>query len=265
MNIEVLIPTHHKSKDEVIDIVKKDNIQSNVLICNQTEDELDIHIDTIHLVNINNIGVSNNRNNLLDYASDDICVCIDDDCRLVDNYLEIVNKFFKEHPDAEYVLFNGIVRKENDRLIHSKKTSKVRFFNQISYGGGPGLVFKKSAINKYKLRYNTSVGYPNYIYMGEDTLFLHDLAKSKAIVYRSSEVLFSIEEDVDNSIYFTGVDERFLICKGYITSLIHPYLKNLYLFKYAYRLRHWRNNRFSFFELIKTMRRGFKYKNNKCV
>ena len=94
--------------------------------------------------------------------------------------------------------------------------------------------------------------------MGEDTLFLYDLVKRKAKVYRSSEVLFSIEEDVDNSVYFQGVDERFLISKGYITSIIHPFLKRLYVIKYALRLRHWRNNQYSFFNLMKIMVKGFR-------
>ena len=97
--------------------------------------------------------------------------------------------------------------------------------------------------------------------MGEDTLFLYNLMKKKVKIYRSKEVLFSIEEDVDNSIYFKGVDESFLISKGYITSFFHLYLKRLYIIKYALRLRHWRGNTYSFIKHIKIMNKGFKYKN----
>lgn len=260
MNIEVLIPTHHKSLDEIKGIVSKSNIKSNVLVCNQVDKDEDINIDNIHIVNVTNLGVSNNRNNLLEHAFGDICVCIDDDCKLVDNYIEIVTDFFSKHPDAEAVLFNGIVRKESDRLIHNKSTKRVRYFNSISYGGGPGLVYKREALKKYNLRYNVNVGYPNKIYMGEDTLYLYSLVKAKVKLYRSKEVLFSIEEDVTNSIYFKGVDESFLFSKGYITSIIHPYLKRLYVIKYAFRLRHWRNNSYSLKELIKLMHEGFSYK-----
>ena len=259
MNIEVLIPTHHKSIDDIKKIVKSSNVKSPVLVCNQVDNDADTYIDDIHIVNVSNLGVSNNRNNLLDNAIGDICICIDDDCRLVDNYVDIVTTFFKEHPNAEFVLFNGIVTKENNRLIHNKKISRVSRFNQVSYAGGPGLVFKRDAINKYALRYDISVGYPNYICLGEDTLFLYHLVKSKAIFYRSNEVLFSIEEDVTNSIYFEGVNEQFLISKGYITSIIHPYLKRIYLYKYALYLRRWRNNKYSFYQLIKMMKKGFKY------
>ena len=260
MDIEVLIPTHHKSIDDIKEIVKNANVQSPVLVCNQVDNDFDTYIDDIHIVNISNIGVSNNRNNLLDRSRGDICICIDDDCRLVDNYIDIINNFFLIHPDAEFILFNGIVRKENDRLIHNKKTKRVKRFNDISYGGGPGLVFKRECISKYNFRYDTSIGYPNYICLGEDTLFLYNLVKSKAVVYRSNEVLFSIEDDVDNSIYFKGVDESFLISKGYITSIVHPYLKRLYVIKYALHLRKWRGNTYSFFKLMKRMNKGFNIK-----
>ena len=262
MEIEVLIPTHNKSMDDIKEIVEHANVQSPVLVCNQVESDSDMYMDDIHIVNISNLGVSNNRNNLLDNSKGDICICIDDDCRLVDNYIDIINNFFTNHPDAEFILFNGIVRKENDRLIHNKKTKRVKHFNDISYGGGPGLVFKRECISKYNLRYDTSVGYPNYICLGEDTLFLYNLVKSHAVVYRSNDVLFSIEDDVDNSIYFKGVDESFLISKGYITSIIHSYLKRLYIIKYAFHLRKWRGNTYSFTKLIKIMNKGFKYKAN---
>ena len=259
MDIEALIPTHHKSIDDIKEIVKSSNVKSPVLVCNQVDNDSDTYIDDIHIVNVSNLGVSNNRNNLSAHSKGDICVCIDDDCRLVDNYIDIINNFFNKYPGAEFILFNGIVRKENDRLIHNKKTKRVKHFNDISYGGGPGLVFKRECISKYNLRYDTSVGYPNYICLGEDTLFLYNLVKSKAIVYRSNEVLFSIEDDVDNSIYFKGVDESFLISKGYITSIIHPYLKRIYVIKYALHLRKWRGNKYSFIKLVKIMKKGFGY------
>lgn len=260
--LEVLVPTHHKLKEEVLEMIKKCNVKSQVLVCNQGNSDSNTRIDNIHLVNVSNVGVSNNRNNLLNYAEGDICICIDDDCRLVDNYVDIVDNFFKEHPDVEFILFNGIVTKENNRLIHNKKTKRVTRFNDISYGGGPGLVFRRDAISKYDLKYDTSVGYPNYICLGEDTLFLYNLVKSKAVVYRSDEVLFSIEDDVDNSIYFKGVDESFLISKGYIASIIHPHLKRLYVVKYALHLRHWRGNTQPLFQLIKKMNKGFNIKND---
>ena len=262
MSIEVLIPTHHKSIEDIVEIVKKSNSQSRTLVCNQVDKESIKEIsDNLRIINITNIGVSNNRNNLLHHASQDICICIDDDCQLVDNYIEIVNNFFTSHPDAEFVLFNGIVRKENNRLIHNKKTKRVTRFNDISYGGGPGLVFRRATISKYNLEYDTSVGYPNYICLGEDTLFLYNLVKKGVKVYRSNEVLFSIEDDVDNSIYFKGVDESFLISKGYITSIIHPHLKRLYVIKYALKLHHWRGNTYSLYQLIRIMNKGLNYRN----
>ena len=122
MDYQVLIPTHHKSLDECFELTKKLNIKSDCLISNQTNEDKIFTESQLTIVNINNIGVSKNRNNLLRLCKGDICICIDDDCPLVDNYQEIIKNEFEKFPEAEFILFNGIVTHENNRLVHNKKT-----------------------------------------------------------------------------------------------------------------------------------------------
>lgn len=261
MNLEVLVPTHNKTLDECITLRDKLNVSSDCLICNQNGNELIKELETTRIVCKSNVGVSNNRNNLLEYATGDICICIDDDCPLVDNYSEIVKAELQKFPEADFILFNGTVTHENNRLIHNKKTKKVSRFKDISYGGGPGLVFKKSAIKKYNLKYNTKVGYPNKISFGEDSLFLKSLVSAGANIIRSSKILFIIKDDVDNSSYFVGVNEDFVRSKGCITKTIYPTTFWLLKYYYAFKLRKWRNNKFSFLKLVHLLKEGAKLKN----
>lgn len=256
MKYQVLIPTHHKTLEQCSEFLNYLNVKSNCLICNQCDNSSIKEAEKFKVVNCNNIGVSNNRNNLLDYAEGDICICIDDDCPLVDNYEEIIENCFKEYPNAEFILFNGIVAHENNRLIHNKKTKRVKKFKDVGYAGGPGLVFKKEAIKKYNLRYNTKVGYPNRIMLGEDSLFIKSIVDSKAIFIRSNEVLFIVKDDVDNSVYFKGVTEDFVISRGCIMKIVHPHLFWILKYRNALKMRHWRDNKFTFRQLIKLFNQG---------
>lgn len=258
MKYQVLVPTHHKSKNECLELVEKLNIKSDCLIANQNDEDSSFSVDNLTIVNFSNIGVSNNRNNLLANATGDICICIDDDCPLVDNYEEIIENTFKKYPDAEFILFNGVVTHENNRLIHNKSTKRVRNFKDVSYAGGPGIVFKKEAIKNYKLSYNTKVGYPNKIQIGEDSIFIKSIVDSKANFVRSSDVLFVIQDDVDNSTYFKGVTDDFVISKGCIDKIVHPHLFWILKYRYALRLKHWRNNKFSLKKLVSLLKEGSK-------
>ena len=256
MDYQVLIPTHHKSTVECFELAKKLNIYTNCLISNQNGDSNIIKKELVEILNVNSIGVSKNRNSLLKNCHGEICICIDDDCPLVKNYVDIIENEFTKFPNAEFILFNGIVTHENNRLVHNKKSKKVRRFKDISYGGGPGLVFKKSALAKYKLSYNENIGYPNKIQLGEDTLFLKSLIDQKAKVVRSKEVLFVIQDDVDNSIYFKGVSEEFVYSRGYVTWMLHHHLWRLYIIKYSFFLKKWRNNKFSLLKLHSLLKKG---------
>lgn len=255
---QILVPTYNKTIEECKNIISVLNISSNCLICNQNSQEKDLDFEGLIIRNFKECGVSRNRNSLLSNCSGDICICIDDDCPLVDNYIDIIEQTFKKYSDAEFILFNGIVTHENNRLVHNKKTKKVRHFRDVSYAGGPGLVFKKEAISKYNLKYNEKVGFPNKISFGEDSLFTKAIVDSKANFIRSSEVLFIIKDDVDNSSYYNGVTEDFVRSKGCITKTLYPRLFWILKYHYARRLKHWRNNEFSYKKLIALLNEGSK-------
>ena len=265
MSIEILIPTFNKTKEQIQDLVKFLNIKTNALFANQngkTENynfEIDDHL--IRVICTNTIGVSKNRNILLDNCCGDICVCIDDDCPLVENYVEIIDNFYRiNQPD--YAVFNGNFAKKSGKLVYSKKTKLISHYSNISSAGGPGFTFCRSKIIPVNLRYDESVGTPNYICAGEDSLFYRDLLKTKLKGYRVFTILFTISNEETDSSYFSGINEQYVTTRGYITYLLHPCLFHLYKVRHIIRFKRM-NPKLKLHELIKFMNCGRKMTSKK--
>ena len=239
-SLTVLVPTHHKSDDEILALYDFLRIETDAVFSVQRKEagEKDIAYrgHNVHIAAFDDIGVSRNRNHLLDLAPDGLCLCVDDDCVLEPGYEAVVLAFFKEH-GCDAALFNGLVPYEGNRKVHDKKTAKVRHFKDVSYAGGPGLAYIGSKMKGSGFRYDERLGYPNEVYAGEDSLFLRNLCDSSLCFYRSEDVLFTVAIDKeDNSAYFRGFDERFFITKGVGGYLLYPRLSGLYLLHQVRRL-----------------------------
>ena len=239
-SVTVLVPTHHKSDEEILALCAFLRIETDAVFSVQREEVskhvLDYKGHKITIAASDDIGVSKNRNHLLDLAPDGLCLCVDDDCVLEPGYEETVLSFFKEH-NCDAALFNGLVPYEGNRKVHDKPTARVRHFKDVSYAGGPGLAYYGSKIRSLGIRYDERLGYPNEIYAGEDSLFLKGLSKSPLCFYRSSDVLFTVAIDKeDNSAYFKGFDDRFFLTKGAGGYLLYPRLSFLYLLHQVRRL-----------------------------
>ena len=264
MKVIVCVVTMNKSDEDIINLYKKMGIKDDALFSNQCGKighiSLTIEGHNILIHNFNDVGVSNNRNHLLDNSYGDICINVDDDCVMLDDYENIITNFFRDHPKCNYVQFNGIWCKQNNRKVHNKKTKLVKKFNDVSYAGAPGFAYRTNIMNEIKLRYRTNLGIPNYVYNGEDSVFLYDLIKldKKKSFYRSSDVIFGVAEDIDNSTYFSSVNEQYCYSKGAITKIIHPRLKYLYLFYYTYKVKHWRNCKLSYKMIFSNILKGIK-------
>lgn len=256
----VLVPTYKKSIDEIKALYNFLNIKSEAVFANQcgrTENvELFLNGHRVLIICSDTIGVSINRNILLKNASGDINIFIDDDCPLVDHYEAIVQDFYNKY-SAECCVFNGIWETHNSKLIHYKKTKRIKYFNSISYAGGPGFTCSSEFLSKNKVMYNEKIGTPNYICAGEDSYFYLNLVKSKTKLYRSSDVIFKVAIDQTNSSYFNGINEQYIVTRGYITKLIHPYLFFIYKFRHALRFKR-QGCELKMLEIIKLLNKGSK-------
>lgn len=260
MKLLVLIPTYKKSLEDIKNLYNFLNIRTDAIFANQNGEnkieQFELNGHDIKVICSDTIGVSVNRNILLDNAYGDINIFIDDDCPLVDNYETLISLFYSKKP-ADCCIFNGIWSTHGNKLVHNKKTSRVTKFNQISYAGGPGFTCTKHFSEVNKIKYNEHVGTPNYICAGEDSLFYYELVKARTNVYRSSDVLFNVAIDQTNSSYFNGVDEQYIVTRGFITKKIHPILFFVYKYRHAFRFSR-ENKELKFCTIIKFLKKGSK-------
>ena len=249
-----------KNKEEICALYDFLKIKSDALFAVQSDSEENYSFEyknsLVRVVQTSTRGVSKNRNILLENANGEVCVCIDDDCPVVDNYLEIVEKFYSENK-CDAAMFNGIVALENNRIIHNKETKKIKNFNDISYGGGPGLTYRPEVLRAKGLKFNESFGTPNYLYAGEDSLFLYSLSKAHINFYRVKTPLFIIEQDLEKSSYFKGFDEQFITTKGAVCKIVHPVLYPIYRLYYVRPLH--ARTKLAKKDILKWFKNGFKY------
>ena len=237
MEIEALIPTVNKSKEQILELCHSLNIQSNCIIANQNGIDSKYFLTfkgfRILVICTATIGVSKNRNILLDHLTGDVGLMLDDDCVMHSDYVEKISNFFDQHKKAEFVLFNGsLFNNGAAKLIHNRATKQVSKFFQISYAGAPGLCFRRTSLRLLGLYYDETLGVPNYIEAGEDTVFHKRLIEKKVCFFRSSDVIFDIFDNNEKSSYYKGIDKRYVETRGYVTYYLHP---RLFFF---YKIRH---------------------------
>ena len=153
-------------------------------------------------------------------------------------------------------------QKNSNVLIHNSKSKKVTKFHDVSSVGGPGFSAKSSFIKSSAIRFDEKLGTPNFIVLGEDSTFINNIFDSGCLFYRSSDPVFKIEEDLDNSSYFNGFgDYRFLISKGFVCKNIY---KNFYfIVKHIHALKLLKKNNLKLSTILKLYDIGASLKRKK--
>lgn len=236
--LEVLIPTFNSNKDDIEKLLSFWNVQTNCVISNQCGKqgayEFDFKGHKVRWFDIDSVGVSKNRNNLLNKLNADLGIFIDDDCSLCNDYEKTILNEMNFY-NARAALFNGF--NDKDIIINkNNKTIRCKRYSHLSHMGGPGICVSKNLLVDCKLSFNEQLGTPNKIYMGEDSLFAFDLIKLKTIIINSNKPVFYVKEDIDNSTYFKGYDEQYFFSKGAINKLVHKNSFPIWRLYYSFRL-----------------------------
>ena len=113
MRIQVCVPTYSKTDKDIISLYHFLNLTTDALFSVQKSNENKVeHINVggckVTIVRTTDIGVSKNRNSLLDNATGDIIINIDDDCPLVDDYVSIVENTFLLHNSKILIIVKKI-------------------------------------------------------------------------------------------------------------------------------------------------------------
>ena len=251
--LETLVPTFNKNENELSSLISKTNVQGPCLISNQNGN-VDCHtINDTRIIFSDSIGVSKNRNILISESTGDVLFFIDDDCSCVKNYRNMIKEEFSKHPDADCIIFS---RKSSDNRNGSIKflNKKVRSFFSVSKAGAPGIAIRKSALLINNIHFCERIGTPNFVYKGEDSLFIKNIIKSNLRTFTSSIEIITVHEF--GSSYFEGFNEQFFVATGASLALIYPKIHFVIYLKQAFRYRKMSN--YSFIKILKLMSKGRK-------
>lgn len=211
-SVQVLVATMHQNDFSKID---KMNIRSDVIFANQAETTAyekikykDFHAE---MVTTATRGVGLNRNIALFYATGDLLVLADDDMVYDRDYVEMVQKAFEKHPDADAVIFNiRTVGARSDRRLN-RKESKVAFYNALNYGAAR-IAVRRESLMKSRICFSTYFGGGCRYSAGEDSLFICDMLRHGFKIYTSADVIATVDQST--STWFQGYTEKYFQDKG---------------------------------------------------
>jgi hypothetical protein len=181
----------------------------------------DLNGHTIEVIMTIKKGVSMARNMLIKNAQCDVGLFIDDDCVLAPGYAAAIEKAYSEFPKAEAIRFNTVRTYWNPVNAHATKDRKAKFSDLSSFGMW-GLSFRPEAFISKGIFFDEHLGMPNYLYNGEDSVFLFDLCKKSEEVYLSSFYICEVKE-TKKSTWFEQFDKRYF---RHQRLCLHPSLWN---------------------------------------
>lgn len=240
MDLELLVPTMHRSKEDIIKLFNDMHVTSDVIFANQCdeewEEEFKINSFNVHVISTKTRGISKNRNILIKHLKADYGLFMDDDGIMSDNYSKIALNFVKRHPDAKFIKFNFTLSSTDDERPHYIiKESKKAKYPDMSPFGMPGFMIARDIALNEQVKFNEKVGVPNYIFNGEDSLFIKLMFDLKVSSYVSKDFIGHINND--DSSWFQDFNEQYFISRGYLYSAMHGNLYWLYVLR-MYLIHH---------------------------
>lgn len=232
---EILCVTMHQ-KD--FSKIREMNIHSDVTFANQADctelAQTTFEGHRARMITTTTRGVGKNRNTALLYAEGEICLFADDDVVYSDDMETRVLAEFEAHPDADIIIFH-LASTDKTRVPEGyKKTRKVHYWERMPWGC-VRVAFRRCAVQKANLWFNTLFGGGCIFPSGEDSIWLHDARKRGLVFYVSNQTIGTV--DYGSSTWFTGFDERFYFSKGAYHQAVHPRMFWLWQYYVLYRFR----------------------------
>ncbi len=222
MRLQVLISAVN---EDIFTLAERMGLESDAIIINQTEHfgyrEYERSCKTgrkqVKCYSFDERGVGLSRNNALMRASGDIVLFADEDIVYNSGYEEKVLNQFKEHPEADFLLFNMRVA-DSRATYYTRRYHRVHIWNAGRY---PTYSFavkreKLEAANiTFSLLFGGGAKYSN----GEDSLFLRDCLSHGLKVY-AVPVELGYEREREST-WFNGYTEKFFIDRGVLYHFLY--------------------------------------------
>lgn len=236
-NIDFLLTTISKTKNEIIALVKNNIGRGNVIVGNQLckENGYDFYSDsnlTIQIYHLVTKGVSKNRNFLLSKSTANYVFFMDDDVKIIDYSFENLNLY------SDFAYRFNLISQNFERPIKSISKNKFLKFNNLKSYGAWGILFNRSFLEKHAIQFDENIGPGSLINHGEDSLFLKSYLRIGKI-YQINVCCFAVEQK-ESTWQGKGRNiELELMSQGYVYRALFGY--NSYLFLVFHLIKHRKN------------------------
>lgn len=234
MKLQVLMSTMNTSKENIINLIRQNHLECDVLVLNQCgrNDHYEVHNKEhiIEVVEVDERGLSKSRNRALFHSLADICLIADDDMHYEVDLKENIIKTFEAHPDVDIFAFYI----ERSASFNEKELGKQKQIHKFSSLGlmSVQIAFRRLSIMNKNLCFDEDFGAGSgHFISGEENIFLIDcLRKGLKIVYVPIKIGATIEND---SSWFTGYDKQYFESKGATFERLFPYMSWLMIYVFA--------------------------------
>ncbi|MBC5682823.1 MULTISPECIES: glycosyltransferase family 2 protein [Ruminococcus] len=224
MKVQVLVAAMNQHDHT---LVEKMNIQSDVIVGNQCDfnsiEQFEYRGYSATYLNFSERGVGLNRNNALMRATGDICLFADDDMVYVENYTELIENAFLNHPDADIIAFNLVEDVPTRYII--KDTKRIRFYNFLTYGTAR-IAVKLSKIRENGILFNLCFGGGTTHCHGEDNIFISDCLKKGLKMYAVPISIAELTEEREST-WNSGYNQKYFFDQGVLYKTISKKLWKL--------------------------------------
>lgn len=261
MQLEILISTMHESN---YDLLEKINLQTNAVVVNQCDRddivELSFKDKKVVWVNTTERGLSNSRNMAIKYASGDVCLIVDNDEIMFDNYEHIILQEFENNKKADIISFNvsGI---EKVFKNYNKNKFKHNFLTSMRCSSVE-VAFKLDFVKRNKICFDNQIGAGTKLLFGEENKFLIECLRKKAKFYYVPVCIAYLH--IGKSTWFTGYNENYFLAQGAVYESFNTHFTLALIYIFAFRHKSLFSEEIPLTKGIKLMKKGRKlYIHNK--
>lgn len=236
MVLEVLLSTMNRNNTNIISVIDKMNISTDIMIINQSNynDEIEIYRNSNKVKMISNCerGLSKSRNLAIKNTMADICIVADDDIIYVDDYEEIILNEYKRYPDADIIAFK-VPSTNKDRVQKDlKKTKYVGYINSGKIASFQ-MTFKKDSLKDKGIMFDENFGAGSIYSCGEENILLFDALKKGLKIVQSNKKIGIVTHE--ESTWFKGFTSSFFKDKGAIYTRMTKKYSYLWIIQFAIR------------------------------
>lgn len=204
---------------EDTDIIKRSNVQTDVVVVNQCDHNNTDDFDFVNkygrlchakVIATTERGLSKSRNMALKNAWGDICLICDDDEILADDYEKKILDAYINHTDISFAAF--CVNRSDSHCPAPVRKKKINFKLCLKLSSVQ-LTFRRKDILENRIRFDEKIGSGTGNGGGEDNGWLLSCRRQGLIGYFFPDIIASLIDSDSN--WFKGYNEKYFLDKGY--------------------------------------------------